>query len=127
MDIINPFSFLALILFQSIFTFIVSTIFNAIKKSFGRHFPTNFNSSDLFPFIFGIYIYQISLDKHSISFLPQVLLFWLIFGILFGIIYLLRFKEKSILRYYKLFWKMGIVYMFIAWIITIITYGYQIL
>ncbi|TPR25748.1 DUF3397 family protein [Apilactobacillus micheneri] len=127
MNIIGPFKFLALILFQSILIFIISLVFNAIKKSLGKHFPANFNSSDLFPFIFGLYIYQISLDKHSISCLPQVLMFWLILGIIFGIFYLIRFQEASILKYYKIFWKMGIIYMFVAWIGTIIFYGYQIL
>ncbi|WP_396121415.1 DUF3397 family protein [Apilactobacillus apisilvae] len=125
--IISPFLFLSLILFQIVLLFIVSLIFTSIKSIVNKYFPNNLSISDFFPLINGFYIYQISLNKNGTSYLPLVLFIWVILGIILGIFYLFRSNDANIIKFYKLFWKLGIIYMFLAWILTIFIYGYQIL
>jgi hypothetical protein len=128
-EVINiyQFQFLTIVLTQIVVLLVISVVFNIIKKFLNHFLNIRIRFSDLYPIILSMFIYNLSVNKHGISYLPIAWGIALISGIIYGIYIIIKNMQLNLWKFYKHFWRLSVIIMFIAWIITIIVLSFQIL
>lgn len=116
---ISPFHFLTVILVQVVSLFLITFITSILIKLINHFKKITLRSNDLFPIILSYFIYELSIDKHEISFLPIIWVIMIIIGILYAIYYLIKNSHINPIRFYRMFWRLAIIYFFVAWVTTI--------
>lgn len=124
---IYPFQFLTTILAQIIVLLVISIIFNAVKNILCYFWNISMRFSDLYPIILSFFIYNLSINKHGISYLPTAWGVSLVCGIMYGSYIIIRDMKLNLWRFYKHFWRLSVLILFIAWIVTIVVLSFRIL
>ena len=117
---ISAFGFLTSVLFEIVTVFLFSLSFNVVKGSIRKLYTISIRSSDFYPIILSIYIYELSVNKHGISFLPYILLVLFIILLVYGVYYVFNRDNAKVGIFYKISWRFSVIFIFVGWASTII-------